>query len=133
MPHVTAPNPTVLKAGTYNATFAGIDEKTDGKFDDGRWWLWSFEIPTKSGPKTVTAPTSPRFGPKARARQWATAILGRSIRAGEDLELNDLEGRPCLVQLAIAELDGGEKVNRIEAVTAIPATAAEEDEQDVLA
>lgn len=117
MPKLTATNFEVIKPGVYTARIASITERNDAQF--GPALIWAFDVRTKRGPIRVETMSSQSFGPKAKARQWTEAILGRKLQAGEEIELNDLVGKECQVVLAVKETDAGNQVNRVESVQPI--------------
>jgi hypothetical protein len=67
---------------------------------------------------TVTgiAPTS--CTPRARARQYVEALLGRAIATGEEIEPETLYSAECQLMLTVVPLDAGGTVDRIERVLA---------------
>jgi hypothetical protein len=101
-----------LPDGLYQGRLFGIEERES---DTGPYLRWSVDIEYKGDTVKRAGNTSASFGPKSKAYRWATALLGRRPRAGEEIDADKLAGRPCLVQITTTEgPDGG--FNRIEAI-----------------
>ena len=94
-----------LEADTYEATVTALEErvsqKTGGPY---HWW----EFTTDDG-RTISAVTGMSFGPKAKAGQWAAALLGRTPELNEMVEL---VGLPCLIGVTIGD-DGFSQVSSL--------------------
>jgi len=81
--------------GKYTVECTAIEEAPDNGYGPGvRWVLALYE-----GDRQVTSDywqtTSPNMGPKARARQYVEAFLGRPLEEGERVNPNDLIGKRC--------------------------------------
>jgi hypothetical protein len=114
-----------LPPGLYAATLESIEERESS---NGPYLLWKFAIGHDGRTVMVSAPTSMNCGPKAKARQYAEALLGRPMTPGEELEPEALYGAPCQVVLTAVSLDTGGTVNRIERVLS---PAPDEEDEDI--
>jgi len=84
-------------------TLAEIEDAGTGQFGPSILWKWKMSTPTtpeefrvdgNSGdPYLFYAYSSTKMSPKADARHWAEALLGREIEDGEKLEPNSLLGK----------------------------------------
>jgi hypothetical protein len=111
-----------LPAGVYAATLEAIEERQG---QNGPFLLWRFVVEAEGRTLGIGAPTSMKFSPTAKARQFTEVLLGRSLAPGEEIDLDTLLGRPCRVVLSVGELDEHSTVNRIE--TLLPAAQAAHD------
>lgn len=94
-------SPASVPAGTYEATFEGIEEKTS-KRDGSPYWRWSFV--TMDGTK-VSGVSSTNTGPSSKPYKWLKGLLGRPPRPEERLAVEELVGRPC--QLVLDQNEDG--------------------------
>jgi hypothetical protein len=100
--------------GVYRATLKDVEERTS---DDGKpFYLWRFEIETKTGKTTVSRPTSTASGPKAVARGIIEALLDRQLTPGEEIYLRNLVDLPCTVVVERAFRADGSEVARVTSV-----------------
>lgn len=138
-----------VKPGTYRLNLVDIEETTSANFrnpeqtDDK--WVWKFEIDAQAHPKTtlddgraypIQKWTGAFFGPRSKAREIASALLGREIALGETVDLNGLIGRAALgvikyqvdfnTKQVVKNEDGTPKRNAIE--TFLPIDDDEDDE-----
>jgi hypothetical protein len=90
--------PATVPAGTYQATFEGIEEKTS-KRDGAPYFRWLFTVLTLEGPKDVSGVSSQNTGPKSKAYSWLSGLLGRKPLPDEQIDETALVGRPCVVVL----------------------------------
>jgi len=87
--------------GKYTVECLRIEEAPDNGFGVGvRWILALYEgsdrVKNDSGfDYEFWQTTSPNMGPKARARQYVEAFLGRPLDEGERINPNDLPGKKC--------------------------------------
>jgi len=111
----------VLDAGVYPATFVSVTPgEEDGLF--GPYLDWEFRA--VSGALTdvkITGRSSTSFGPTTKAREWATALLGRPLLRGERVDFGTLKGTPCQLLLEVVEKEKG-TFNRITRI--LPASKA---------
>jgi hypothetical protein len=86
----TAEDYDPLPPGLYVGKLSNIEsrESTNGEY---RRWGWEILEGPYAGRK-VYANTSTNFGPQAKARQWVENVLGRGLKAGEQVGLDDLVG-----------------------------------------
>jgi hypothetical protein len=91
-------SPATVPAGTYQAVFGGIEEKTS-KRDGAPYFRWTFEARTPEGPKDVSGVSSINTGPKSKAYGWLAGLLGRKPLPDELLDETALAGSACIVVL----------------------------------
>jgi hypothetical protein len=113
-----------LPAGIYAAVLESIDEREG---TNGPYLMWKFTIDHDGRTVMVSAPTSMNCGPKANARQYAEALLGRPMTIGEELAPEALYGAECQLVLTVVSLDTGGTVNRIQRVLSPAPGVADED------
>jgi hypothetical protein len=83
----------------YNVECLRIEEAPDNGFGVGvRWVLGLYQngeriLQGDGNPLEFWQTTSPNMGPKARARQYVEAFLGRALEEGERINPNDLPGK----------------------------------------
>jgi len=114
-----------LKPGLYPATLDEIEQRSGA---NGEFLLWKFIVDYKGQEVTVSAATSTRFSPQAKARQYAEALGGRAFRADEEIDLEELYGSACQIVVTTVELDDSSTVDRVEKVLPLP---SDEDDKDV--
>lgn len=102
------------QAGLYSAILRDVEERTT---DDGRmYYLWRFEIETRTGKTIVSKPTSTSSGPRSTARSIVEALLNRELEPGEEVELEDLLDKPCAIVVERAFRADGTEVARVSSV-----------------
>lgn len=127
------PDSQAIDAGTYPATLTKIETKEieKGPFAGDTIRVWHFSVDVDGVTEKVSGSTSLAFGPKSKAYEWFTNIMGRSPVWGE--KGVDIIGRPCLLSLIVDEKSG---YNRIQHVLppnrgqqpVAPAVAASDDD-----
>jgi hypothetical protein len=97
----------VLEDGAYDAILANVEQK-ETKFGDRL--MWTFEVAGES--TEVVGFTSMSPSTKAKAYQWATAIMGEiDPKLGWGPE--DLIGGACVVVVEAAEDTQGTEKNKV--------------------
>lgn len=87
--------------GKYTVECLRIEEAPDNGFGVGvRWILALYEnnervLQGNGEPLEFWQTTSPNMGPKARARAYVEAFLGRPLGEGERINPDDLPGKKC--------------------------------------
>ena len=82
-----------------------VDEKTG---QPGFYTRWTFELLDEGYEgHTLRGNSSMNFGPRAKARQWAEALLGRRIESGESINEDDLIGKEGDLMVRLEETDRG--------------------------
>jgi hypothetical protein len=123
-------SPASVPAGTYEATFEGIEVKTS-KRDGAAYWRWTFA--TRDG-IVVSGVSSTNTGPSSKPYRWLKGLLGRPPQADERLDSGALVGSPCRLVLE-ANDDGFSNVADVLPVrlsdAAVAAYAAQADETDL--
>jgi hypothetical protein len=109
----------VLDADVYTATVVsvthGVEDGPYGPFLD-----WEFTVVSNTLTNVkVTGRSGDTFGPSTKAREWASAVLGRALVRGT-LDLDTLSGLACQLLLEVVEKERG-TFNRI--VRVMPAKA----------
>jgi len=89
----------VIEDGVYDATLLSIDvtEPTPKSPNQTPWFKWTFHVYDTDEGQELTGASSMAFGPKAKARQWLEAILGKKFEPGEELETETICPKDCQV------------------------------------
>jgi hypothetical protein len=95
---------TPLPPGLYVGELFAIEprESANGEY---RRWGWDILEGPYAGHR-VYANTSTNFGPQAKARQWVENILGRELKAGEQVAIDDLIGGKHHLMIENVKRDG---------------------------
>src|SRR5215207_7160028 len=97
----------VLEGGVYSAQLLNVEQK---ETTFGERLMWTFEIPSENA--EVVGFTSKSPSTKAKAYQWATAIMGEiDPRIGWGSE--DVIGGACTVMLDVTEDAQGVEKNKV--------------------
>jgi hypothetical protein len=97
----------VLESGAYSAQLVNVEQK---ETTFGERLMWTFEIPSEN--TEVVGFTSKSPSTKAKAYQWATAIIGEiDPKVGWGSE--DVIGGECTVMLDVAEDAQGAEKNKV--------------------
>jgi hypothetical protein len=115
-----------LKPGLYEGKLTAIEERSS---DNGPYLRWTFAIDHHGDEVEVSALSSTKFSPTAKARKYAEALLGRTIKEGEELTPTELYGCTCQLVVAIDTLSDGGSINRVEQV--LPVKPGQDGEDDV--
>lgn len=89
-----------IEDGTCEATLMDVEEReaTPNSPNQDPWLLWTFVVDDGStSGLELTASSSMRFGPKSKARGWAEVLLGRKIVDDEEVVLERMLPKDCLV------------------------------------
>jgi hypothetical protein len=86
-----------IQDGSYDATLLSIElmDATPNSPNQDQWLKWTFHVYDSEEGVELTAGSSQRFGPKAKARLWVEALLGRKLDEGEEVEMATLAPRDC--------------------------------------
>jgi hypothetical protein len=109
----TATDTADYEAGVYRARLVDLETTEGSVVDDktGRprpYIKWTFELLEEGyEARTIRGNSSTNFGPQAKARAWAGALLGRTIAAGEQVGEDDLIGKDCDLMVTLEETDRG--------------------------
>jgi hypothetical protein len=109
----TATDKADYEAGIYRARLVDLEMAEGSVVDEKtgrprRYIKWTFELLEKGyEARTIRGNSSTNFGPQAKARAWAGALLGRAITAGEKLGENELIGKECDLMITLEETDRG--------------------------
>ena len=94
-----------MEAGDYRARFTGYEED-EGVH--GPFVKMYFEILDKEyAGKSLKGIASAKFNPLSKLFAWTQALLGRPIERGEELELDDLVERECMLTIEHQSTDRG--------------------------
>jgi hypothetical protein len=99
--------------GIYRAKLQKVDEQesqfTDDVTGEPKWqYIWTFELLEEGYEgNTLTGWSSTNFGPRAKARAWAEALVGRQINSGENISGDDLIGKECHLMVSLKSGDRG--------------------------
>lgn len=72
--------------GIYSAAFEKVEAVEEGGFDGNGFRKWHFLVDVNGVLMPLTGVTSFSTGPKSKAYEWLTAILGRGLQAGEAID-----------------------------------------------
>ena len=95
-----------LPPGVYDAVVVEISDESSAAY--GAFRKWTFTVTTDEGEQPLTAATSAASGPKSKAYQWASVLIGH--KPGDDAV--DLVGRRCQLVLTV----NAEGFNRVESM-----------------
>lgn len=126
-----------LDEGVYRAKLAGLEED-EGEY--GPFVKWYFQILEEDyeGQSVRGQSSIPKsFNSATKMWQWAQGLLGRAIQAGENIDLEALVGKECMITIGHKETDRG-TFARIDAVNPVrkkkkkpaPAPVVEEEDDD---
>jgi len=110
---LTATDAADYEAGAYRAKLIDLETAegsvVDEKTGQPRPYIrWTFELLEEGyEARTIRGNSSTNFGPQAKARAWAEALLGRKITAGEQVSEDDLSGKECILMVTLEETDRG--------------------------
>lgn len=97
MATMTFSAPAALPPGRYGAVLGNV-VSGEGKF--GPFLDWQFDVVDADGnQKQVSRRTSTKTGTGAIARVIVEALLGRSVRLDEEVDLDGLIGRELLLEI----------------------------------
>jgi hypothetical protein len=99
-----------------------VEEKT-GNY--GPYLLWTFQLKKTGGHVSYLSSTS--FHTTSKARKVVEALIGRTMRDGEEVDIDELFNTPCRLLIEIAELEDGGTLNKIERVLAAESSEDAED------
>jgi hypothetical protein len=83
--------------GAYEATLLGVEQcqPTDKSPNQKPWLKWTFSVFDGAEEKEMTAASSCALGPKAKARGWIEALVGRRLEPGEEIDTDTLAPKDC--------------------------------------
>lgn len=101
--------------GVYPATLLRIEEveNPESQFEQKTYLRWTFHVYHTEDGAEMTANSSLAFGPKAKARKWMEAVLGRKLAVGEEIDPDTICPADCQI---IAKKDAETNFTRIEDV-----------------
>lgn len=118
MPSFVARDEAIFEDGVYRGKLLAMED-AEGGVDDKGYVKWTFEIQDEEyAGQTLRANSSLNFGPRAKARQWAEALLGRRIESGEDIDDDDLVGSVGDLMVRNQETENG-TFARVESVNPV--------------
>jgi hypothetical protein len=123
----------ILEPGVYRAKLKTILETTRQNFDDPTieepCYDWTFTVVEEGFEGTeLRGRTSDSFGPRSKAREWVTGLVGRKIEAGDKFELDDLVGKECDLSIVHKETERGTFAN-IQSVNPVRKNRAQDKEE----
>jgi hypothetical protein len=90
--------------------FTTINEKTGAEeAEDRHFVIWHLGL-SEEGFENVTltaVSSAPPWGPKTKARRWASAILRRHLGDDEHFNEDDLKNKPVMINIFMKETDRG--------------------------
>src|ERR1700752_1693404 len=140
MPRLTASAGGIeIEDGEYTAEFLSVEETppTPNSPSNQPFLKWTFHVYDSDDGQPMTQATSMKFGPKANARIWTEALMGRPLVDGEDVEINDLAPKQCRVLIEHPpESNGYARISRVMAPRKVKApvkpVVQEEDDEEPL-
>lgn len=123
---LTATENEVYEAGIYRLRLQAIEDKTGtvtdkatGESKPSIYLRWVFDILEEGFEgKIISANSSTAFGPFAKARGWAEALLARPLHPNEPIDTEALPGYEVMATLKIIDKNGT-KYNEIEALAPV--------------
>jgi len=85
----------LLDPGTYDAVSLGIEEGDDGQY--GPTVRFLFEAMTQDGPVEIDALASDVWKGATKARGWYSVLIGHPLAKGEQIEWDNVTGKPCQI------------------------------------
>jgi rubrerythrin len=87
-----------MEMGSYKAVFTRFEED---EMEHGPVFKLYFKIANDEPHegKELSRLVSQKFNPKSNLFQTVQGLLGRPIRPGEEIDLDDLLGRPCVLNI----------------------------------
>lgn len=105
----------VLEPGLYRAKLKNIEESERKNFDTGEPEAchdWVFEVVEEGFEgQTLKKRNSVSFGPRSNNRAFTQALLRRKIEPGDRIDLSDLLGKECILNVEHNETDRGTFAN----------------------
>lgn len=123
---LTATENELYDAGVYRLRLQTIEEKTSnlpdlqtGETKAGTYLRWVFDIMEEGFEgKIVGANSSTAFGPSAKARGWAEALLARPLHPNEPVDTVDLPGYEVMGTIKVVDKNG-KKYNEIDSLAPV--------------
>lgn len=117
-----------LPPGNYPAKLTAVTERTiNVQGEDREVFEWSFEVETANDdgtpgePIAISGLSSRMTGPQSKTAQYLVALLGpAAVQPGATFTMNDLVGKPCLIQTSLNK--GG--YAKVDGATPLPTAAA---------
>ncbi len=100
-----------LAAGTYEASLTKVEQASNA---DGPYLKWTFCLDCQGQTRNITGFTPMSLDQGSKTRFWVEALLGRSIKDQEEIDLERLYGQVCQLELSIATLNNGQMLNRVD-------------------
>jgi len=106
-----------VEAGVYPARLSSYEIRTLRVAGEEREVIvWTFEIDLEEETVEIEGMTSVKFsiGRKpSKAVQWVSALLGRELKPGDKIDLDELIGKECMVKVEDKKLSDGTVVSRV--------------------
>lgn len=85
--------------GVYDATLLSIaeTEATPNSPNQNPWFKWLFHVYDSDEGQEMSAASSMAFSPKAKARKWIEAVLGKKLEPGQEIDTDTLCPKDCQV------------------------------------
>lgn len=100
MPKLTAgAGGSKVEDGVYDATLLCIDQREPAATSpyQNPFLIWTFHVFDSEEGQELSAASSMNFSPKAKARLWVEAMLGKKFEAGEALDTDSFCPKDCQV------------------------------------
>jgi len=106
---ITAQGTEPLPTGEYTVELTAIELSTGQYGDQLRW---TFHVPDKG--RNLVAYSNLSASLASKCMKWASALLGRPIRAGEQVDFEALVGKTALAVVVRKRKDDGREINAID-------------------
>lgn len=106
---ITAQGNEPLPTGEYQVELTAI-ELEDTPY--GEQLKWTFHVLDKG--RNLTAYSSLSASLASKCMRWASALLGRPIRAGEQVDFEALVGKTARAVVVRVPKDDGREINKVE-------------------
>lgn len=98
-----------FEAGTTHPVILKDIKQLESQFEDSEYFLaWEFEVTEGDfAGREISGSSSTNFGPQAKGREWAEALLGRKLSTGEKIAADKLIGQGANVLVDLKEKERG--------------------------
>lgn len=107
------PESQAIDQGIYPATLVKLETKEieKGEYAGDTIRIWKFNVEVDGKTEPVTGSSSLSFGPKSKAYEWFTAIMGRTPVFGE--KNVEIVGRRCALWLIVDPESGYNRIKQV--------------------
>lgn len=114
-----------LPTGEYRVKLVELTT-VDGKY--GEQLRWKLEVAQgEYAGRTLTAFCSPSGNPASKCVRWVSALIGRHLQAGEQVDLATLVGKEARAVVIVKATPEGREVNSVQELLPLRPRPARED------